>query len=203
MYGGGKQQYYRPYPQQQQFFQRKGKEVEQVTYQIDTVCMQSQVFLKHIFTPISLTLLLAAGWLPFCVKAWEPLMNDQWVLQVIRGYKLELMATRFQQAEPAAVVTSSNQELVAEEVQKLLEKGAVKAVDRCPDQFVSRIFLVPKKDDSFRPVINLRPLNQFMATSHFKMESLAMLRDLLRPGDWMASVDLKDAYLSVVIWEGH
>ena len=42
-----------------------------------------------------------------------------------------------------------------------------------------------------------------MATSHFKMERLTMLRDLLRPGDWMASIDLKDTYLSVAIWEGH
>jgi len=30
-----------------------------------------------------------------------------------------------------------------------------------------------------------------------------MIRDLLREGDWMASIDLKDAYLSVTIWQGH
>ena len=30
-----------------------------------------------------------------------------------------------------------------------------------------------------------------------------MIRDLLREGDWMASIDLKDAYLSVTIWEDH
>jgi len=61
----------------------------------------------------------------------------------------------------------------------------------------------PKKDGSFRPVINLRQLNRFMITKHFKMEGLAMLKDLLRLEDWMASIDLKDAYLLVTIWEGH
>ena len=47
---------------------------------------------------------------------------------------------------------------------KLLDKEAIKVVNPCPDQFVSRIFLVPQKE----PVINLKPLNQFMATSHFQ-----------------------------------
>lgn len=32
---------------------------------------------------------------------------------------------------------------------------------------------------------------------------LAMLKDLLQPGDWMATIDLKDAYLSVTIREQH
>ena len=35
------------------------------------------------------------------------------------------------------------------------------------------------------------------------MESLAMIRDLLREADWMAFIDLKNAYLSVAIWEEH
>ena len=73
----------------------------------------------------------------------------------------------------------------------------------CSNQYVSRIFVVPKKDGSFRPVINQKPLNWFIVAAHFKMEGLAMLKDLLRPGDWMASIDLKDAYLSVSIWEEH
>ena len=30
-----------------------------------------------------------------------------------------------------------------------------------------------------------------------------MKKDLLRKDDWMASIDLKDAYLSVAVWEGH
>ena len=88
---------------------------------------------------------------------------------------------------------------------EMLDKGAVKIVNSCPNQYLNRMFLVPNKDSSFRPVINLRrkPLNQFIAKAHFKMENLAMIRDLLREGDWMASIDLKDTYLSVAIWEEH
>jgi len=86
-----------------------------------------------------------------------------------------------------------------EEIQKLVDKDAVRKVTFCLGQFLSQIFLVPKKDGSARLVINLRPLNQFIHQIHFKMESLAMIQDLLREEDWMASIDLKDAYLSVTI----
>ena len=40
-----------------------------------------------------------------------------------------------------------------------------------------------------------------MEQVQFKIKSLGMMRDLLRQGDWMVSVDLKDGYQSVTIWE--
>ena len=35
------------------------------------------------------------------------------------------------------------------------------------------------------------------------MEGIHMLRDLLTPNDFMAKIDLKDAYFTVPIWKGH
>ena len=40
----------------------------------------------------------------------------------------------------------------------------------------------------------MRPLNQFIAKHHFEMEWAGMLKDLLKKGNWMVTVDLKDAY---------
>ena len=45
------------------------------------------------------------------------------------------------------------------------------------DQFVSRLFLVAKKDGNFRPVVNLKPLNSFVMKQHFKMEGSAKLKE--------------------------
>ena len=53
------------------------------------------------------------------------------------------------------------------------------------------------------PVINLRPLNHFVQKYNFKMEGTGMLRDLLQASDWMCSIDLKDVYLSVSIYQEH
>ena len=36
-------------------------------------------------------------------------------------------------------------------------------------------------------------------TVHFKMEGSHMLKDILKQGDWMTKVDLKDAYFMVPV----
>jgi len=54
-----------------------------------------------------------------------------------------------------------------------------------------------------RPVINLKALNQWVETPYSKLEGLTSLRDLLKQGDWLIKVDLKDAYLTVPIHPDH
>ena len=79
----------------------------------------------------------------------------------------------------------------------------MKRVTAKDGQFLSQIFLVPKKDGSQRPVVNLKPLNRFVTRQKFKMEGARSIRDLLRRGDWMVTIDLKDAYLSVPVDTEH
>ena len=76
------------------------------------------------------------------------------------------------------------------------------ADESCPG-FYSQLFVVPKKDGGHRPIINLKKLNQFVKPQHFKMESINMLRDILKQRDYMTKVDLKDAYFMVPIGEKH
>lgn len=84
---------------------------------------------------------------------------------------------------------------IREEVRELREKGAVEEVEPHPDQFLSRLFTVPKRDGGKRPVLDLRALNTCIVKRHFRMEALTQLRPMLRVGDWMAKIDIKDAYL--------
>ena len=98
-----------------------------------------------------------------------------------------------------------------DEVRSLIQKGAAVRVSRI--QFVSQMFIIKKQSGGFRPIINLKSLNQFVVYRHFKMENLASLRHLIMKGDWMVKLDLKDAYLTVpvhkdfhdflqFVWEG-
>ena len=57
-------------------------------------------------------------------------------------------------------------------------------------------FIVKKRDGGNRPVINLKRLNCYIPYQHFKMEGLNLIKDLLREGDYMVKLDLKDAYFS-------
>ena len=65
-------------------------------------------------------------------------------------------------------------------------------------QFISRIVTVPKKHGSCRPVVNLKPLNQYIIVNkRFKVDNISMVKSIIQKGDWIVSVDLKDAYLSL------
>ena len=46
-------------------------------------------------------------------------------------------------------------------------------------------------------ILNLKCFNENVSKHHFKMESLQSAVRLMKPGCYMASVDLKDAYYSV------
>ena len=52
-------------------------------------------------------------------------------------------------------------------------------------------------------MINLKPLNEFILPQHFKMEGIHTLRELLKPHDWLAKVDLKDTFFAVPIHPNH
>ena len=148
--------------------------------------------------------LVAAGKIRFCLTAWKGITQDPWVLGVVKGYQLELVQVPSQVNPVVSAARSQTEHKAMEaEIQALLAKGAVKKVHSQSDQFTSRLFVVPKKDGSLRPVINLKPLNSHMDNQHFKMEGIHKVKELLREGDWMCSVDLKDAYLSVAIAESH
>lgn len=55
----------------------------------------------------------------------------------------------------------------------------------------------------FRPIVNLKFLNQFVEKHHFKMEDIRSLKDILQKGDKVAKLDIKDAYFSVPTAENY
>ena len=84
-----------------------------------------------------------------------------------------------------------------------MAKGAIVETTLSKNSFVSQIFLVEKKERGQRPVINLKSLNTFVRTEHFKMEGLHILPDLIQAQDCMIKMDPKDAYLQVPIHREH
>ena len=85
------------------------------------------------------------------------------------------------------------------EVQALLSKGAIEMAPLPSPGFYSRLFVVMKASGAWRPVIDLSTLNLRIQQTSFKIETLQSVLLSVRPGDWMVSLDLKDAYLQVLM----
>jgi len=68
---------------------------------------------------------------------------------------------------------------------------------------VSTIVLRPKTDGSFCMILNLKQFNESVEYHHFKMDTLETVTRMTKPGCFMASVDLKDAYYTVSIHSDH
>jgi len=132
--------------------------------------------------------------------AWANITNDPFVLSTIAGVKLVFNSHPVRASMPRDFGMSDDEKrLVDKEIQGMIEKGAVIEVQPCEGQFVSNIFLRPKKNGSMRPIINLKKLNAFVITPHFKMEHLLSFLPFIRHNMFLTSLDLKDAYFSIPI----
>lgn len=99
----------------------------------------------------------------------------------------------------APVFMHNPSQALRREVQSLIDKGAVEEAPKNAQGFFSTVFLVPKPDGSFRPVLNLSKLNKFVKLEKFKMDNMNTVLAALNPDMWAARIDLKDAYLQVPI----
>ena len=81
----------------------------------------------------------------------------------------------------------------------LVKKGAVELAPLPSPGFYSQLFVVMKASGSLRPVIDPSLLNLKVLKTPFKMETLQSVFLSVQRGDWMVTLDLKDAYLQVPI----
>ena len=85
-------------------------------------------------------------------------------------------------------------------IKSLLSKNAIERVENVKSLwFYSRLFLVPRPHQRWRPVIDLSRLSTFLHVEKFKMETPESIRTSLIPGEWVSSIDLSDAYLHIPI----
>ena len=116
---------------------------------------------------------------------------------VVKGYELEFVTCPFQYSQRETFTSITQAHHIDKEVCKLQEKRVIRKAAYTEDQFISTIFLTPKADKTYRMIINLKELNQFIEYKHFKMEQFSNAVAMVMPNCYMGSIDLKDAYYSV------
>ena len=136
---------------------------------------------------------------------WRALTSDPTILESVTGVKIEFtQGLRPEQDNVRSSVFNRIQHaIVANEIETLISKGVVKHSSHEPGEFISPIFLRHKPDGTYRMILNLRAFNEFVQYHHFKMDTLEMAVKMMKPGCFMASIDLKDAYYTVPIFHAH
>ena len=81
----------------------------------------------------------------------------------------------------------------------MLSKGIIEPVNTCSGEILSSIFTHPKKDGTYRIILNLKSFNKCIPYRHFKMDTLKTVFSLIEKDCFLASLDLKVAYYSVPV----
>ena len=100
---------------------------------------------------------------------------------------------------PTYQAGSPRAQALRQEVEAMLAKRALEIARDPGPGFYSCLFIVEKASGGWRPVIDLSHLNDFVQLTSFKMETVASVLLSVREGDFLASLDLKDAYFQILI----
>ena len=138
-------------------------------------------------------------------RRWQEIGAETGVVTVLRdGYRVPFKDSPPPLARPPVSFPtyragSPRVQALRQEVEAMLAKGALEIARDPGPGFYSRLFLVEKATGGWRPVIDLSHLNDFVQLTPFKMETVASVLLSVREGDFLASLDLKDAYFQIPI----
>ena len=139
-------------------------------------------------------------------KSWLDLGACPKVVQILReGYTLPFRIRPKLTRSPTVIscyVNPHRNSYLLEALHQLIDKNAVELVrNKTSLSFFNRLFLVPKPNNKWRPILDLSNLNFFLKAEKFKMETPETIRTSLQPGEWVTSIDFKDAYFHIPIQE--
>ncbi|KAI2658281.1 ORF V: Enzymatic polyprotein [Labeo rohita] len=141
--------------------------------------------------------------------AWLQLPSpSRWLIRTVRlGYAIQFARRppRYRGVLSTSVHSDTHAAVLRAEVAVLLAKDAIEPVPpaEMKSGFYSPYFIVPKKSGGLRPILDLRALNRSLLRLPFKMLTTKRMLTCIRPQDWFAAIDLKDAYFHVSILPRH
>ena len=138
-------------------------------------------------------------------EKWKALDSSPKVVTILtEGYTLPFRFRPNLTRSPTVIsnyVNPQRQFHLLEALYQLTNKNAVEPVaNQNSLGFYNRLFLVPKPNNRWRPILDLSTLNTFLnKTESFKMETPETIRTFLQVGEWITSIDFKDAYFHIPI----
>ena len=137
------------------------------------------------------------------IHIWREIDAPRFIVDTIEfGYKLSLL-----QIPPPFVPTNNNSalqesELVESAISKLPSLECITEVF-APPAVINPLSVSIQKSGKKRLILDLRHVNQYLFKSKFRCEDVSIAREVLNPGDFMFSFDLKSGYHHVEIFPEH
>ena len=114
-----------------------------------------------------------AGNIKKFLENWKKITLNKYILDIVKhGLKLEFLS-KATHSEPFRVTYSTKENgIMSQEIGKLLKKKVIVKTVAEKEDFFSSVYLSVKKYRSYRMILNLKKLNKYINSKHFKMESL-------------------------------
>lgn len=146
-----------------------------------------------------------AGRLKHFMNKWEEITSDKNILDIAQNCSIEFIDDIIPVQYPSSVrsvnANENDSNIIEAEIKNLLDKKVIQEVTFVEGQFISLIFVRPKKNGEYRMILNLKKFNESVEYHHFKMDTLESVLNLIKPNSCSASVDLRHTYYSVPIAE--
>ncbi|KAM9972551.1 hypothetical protein ACTFIR_011918 [Dictyostelium discoideum] len=138
-------------------------------------------------------------------QVWKELGLPNFCQEVVNGLKVHLLPNFKPMPNPIpfSIPDGPKSDCITKEVQDLLLDDAIEQV--LPNRyskrvFYSNVFTVPKPGTTLhRPVLDLKRLNTYINNQSFKMEGIKNLPSMVKQGYYMVKLDIKKAYLHVLV----
>ena len=141
------------------------------------------------------------------ITAWEKLTKDQFVLNCVKGCKINFSSSPIQYKKPSQLKFNVEETKALNTMISQLEKD--KVIEKCTNEegdFTHNVFLVKKNTEElkYRCILNMKPLNkEHVELTHFKMDTLNSCLLLMTKDCCMASIDISNAYHHIPIHPDH
>ena len=134
------------------------------------------------------------------LSEWEKITSDSEILSTVFGLPLDFIEEIDYKSSVISSKFSPKEEMfLSVEIKNLLCKVVIKESQHEESEYFSPIFLTPKSDSSFRIILNLKKLNDYVPYIYFKMETIKSVFNFVTPNSYMVKLNIKDAYYSIPI----
>ena len=131
---------------------------------------------------------------------WSKLTSDIRILRIIDGVTFEMADLPSQNiVYPEYRFDSVTKNLMDKEILEFVSKNIVEKTVHEEGEIISNIFPRTKKSGKTRIIGNFKDLNAEICYHKFKQTTIQTIIDMMRPNQFMCSIDLTDAYYCIKV----